>query len=102
MSSTFFARFGIRSEISMPLLPCFAHLRVLGRITSAQEGYRATFNTYSDTSNDHPLAGTANGTSGTITITHNGRYGQLAVKAVALEPTTGFSFDIPGQHKPVS
>jgi hypothetical protein len=45
--------------------------------------------------------GAANGTSGTITITHNGRYGQLAVKAVALEPSTGFSFDTPGQHKPV-
>ena len=46
--------------------------------------------------------GIANGTGGTITITHNGRYGQLAVKAVALEPSTGFSFDTPGQHKPVS
>ena len=44
--------------------------------------------------------GAANGTSGTITITHNGRYGQLAVKAVALEPTTGFSFDSPGLYKP--
>jgi len=46
--------------------------------------------------------GVANGTSGTITITHNGRYGQLAVKAVALEPSTGFSFDTPGLYKPVS
>jgi len=46
--------------------------------------------------------GVANGIAGTLTITHNGHYGQLAVKAVALEPTTGFSFDIPGQHKPVS
>jgi hypothetical protein len=44
--------------------------------------------------------GAANGTSGTITITHNGRYGQLAVKAVALEPSTGFSFDTPGLYKP--
>ena len=46
--------------------------------------------------------GAANGTSGSITITNDGRYGQLAVKAVALEPSTGFSFDTPGQHKPVS
>jgi len=46
--------------------------------------------------------GVANGTSGTITITHNGRYGQLAIKAVALEPSTGFSFDTPGLYKPVS
>jgi hypothetical protein len=44
--------------------------------------------------------GVANGTSGTITITHDGRYGQLAVKAVALEPATGFSFDSPGLYKP--
>lgn len=46
--------------------------------------------------------GVANGTSGTITITNNGRYGVLAVKAVALEPSTGFSFDTPGVYKPVS
>jgi hypothetical protein len=46
--------------------------------------------------------GVANGTSGTITITHNGHYGSLAVKAVALEPATGFSFDSPGLYKPVS
>ena len=44
--------------------------------------------------------GAANGTSGTITIAHNGRYGQLAVKSVALEPATGFSFDTPGLYKP--
>ena len=46
--------------------------------------------------------GVANGTSGTITITNNGRYGVLAAKAVALEPSTGFSFDSPGLYKPVS
>jgi hypothetical protein len=46
--------------------------------------------------------GVANGTSGTITITNNGRYGILAVKAVAIEPATGFSFDTPGLYKPVS
>jgi len=44
--------------------------------------------------------GIANGTSGTITISHDGHYGQLAVKAVALEPSTGFSFDSPGLNKP--
>ena len=33
------------------------------------------------------------GTSGTITVSHNGRYGDLAGKVVALEPATGFSFD---------
>ena len=35
------------------------------------------------------------GTSGTITVSHNGRYGDLAGKVVALEPATGFSFDSP-------
>ena len=38
----------------------------------------------------------ANGVSGSITITHNGRYSELAAKSVALEVTTGFSFDSPG------
>ena len=35
----------------------------------------------------------ANGVSGTITIAHDGRYGDLSGKTVALEPATGFSFD---------
>ena len=46
--------------------------------------------------------GVANGTSGTITITNDARYGGLAAKAVALEPATGFSFDSPGLYKPIS
>ena len=33
------------------------------------------------------------GVSGTITISHDGRYGDLAGKAVAVEPATGFTFD---------
>jgi hypothetical protein len=33
--------------------------------------------------------------SGSITISHNGAYGSLAGKTVALEPSTGFSFDSP-------
>lgn len=40
------------------------------------------------------------GTSGTLTITHNGRYGDLTGKAVALEPATGFSFDSPAVVRP--
>jgi pectate lyase len=40
------------------------------------------------------LAGLA-GQSGSITITHGGRYGSLAGKAVSLEASTGFSFDTP-------
>ena len=37
----------------------------------------------------------ASGASGAITVSHNGRYGDLAGKTVALEPATGFSFDTP-------
>jgi hypothetical protein len=40
------------------------------------------------------------GQGGTITIAHDGGYSGLAVKAVALEPATGFSFDSPGLYKP--
>jgi hypothetical protein len=40
------------------------------------------------------------GQSGTITISHDGGYGSLTVKSVALEPATGFSFDSPGLYKP--
>src|SRR4029453_12427193 len=32
---------------------------------------------------------------GTITIGNDGRYGDLSGKTVALEPSTGFSFDTP-------
>lgn len=41
------------------------------------------------------------GQGGTITIAHDGGYGNLAVKAVAVEPATGFSFDSPGLYKPI-
>jgi hypothetical protein len=37
----------------------------------------------------------APGVGGTVTIAHDGRYGDLAAKTVALEPATGFSFDSP-------
>jgi uncharacterized repeat protein (TIGR01451 family) len=37
----------------------------------------------------------ANGVSGAITVAHDGRYGDLSGKTVALEPATGFSFDSP-------
>jgi len=35
------------------------------------------------------------GQGGTITVSYDGRYGDLAGKAVAVEPATGFSFDTP-------
>jgi hypothetical protein len=37
----------------------------------------------------------AAGSSGALTIAHDGRYGDLSGKSVALEPATGFSFDTP-------
>jgi hypothetical protein len=40
------------------------------------------------------IAGLA-GTSGSVTIVHDGAYGALVGKSVALEPATGFSFDSP-------
>jgi hypothetical protein len=35
----------------------------------------------------------APGVGGSVTVTHDGRYGDLSGKTVALEPATGFSFD---------
>ena len=40
------------------------------------------------------------GTSGTVTVSHNGRYGDITGKVVALEPATGFSFDTPAVSRP--
>ncbi|HET9316807.1 MAG TPA: hypothetical protein VFQ51_14530, partial [Vicinamibacteria bacterium] len=40
------------------------------------------------------------GMSGSITVTHYGRHGAIAGKAVALEPSTGFSFDSPMGYRP--
>ena len=40
------------------------------------------------------------GTSGTLTIAHNARYGDLTGKAVAIEPGTGFTFDTPAVSRP--
>ena len=39
-------------------------------------------------------------TSGTATVSHDGRYGDLAGKALALEPATGFSFDTTMEPRP--
>lgn len=44
--------------------------------------------------------GTLVGQGGSISITHDGPYGGLNVKTVALEPATGFSFDTPGTTRP--
>jgi hypothetical protein len=40
------------------------------------------------------------GKGGTITVSNDGRYGDLAGKAIALEPATGFSFDSVMEPRP--
>lgn len=47
-----------------------------------------------------PTSATVPGASGSIVITHDARYGDLQGKSVALEPSTGFSFDTPLVYKP--
>jgi len=45
-------------------------------------------------------SGTVPATSGAITVSHDGRYGQLTGKAVAVEPATGFTFDTEMRTRP--
>jgi hypothetical protein len=40
-----------------------------------------------------PTSQTVPGQSGSILVSHDGHYGALSGKAVALEPSTGFTFD---------
>ena len=49
--------------------------------------------------NTSTLPGLA-GQGGSVTLSHDGGYGALAGKAVALEPATGFSFDSPLAYRP--
>jgi hypothetical protein len=42
----------------------------------------------------------AAGLAGTLTVANDGRYGDLTGKTVALEPSTGFSFDSPMVPRP--
>lgn len=42
----------------------------------------------------------AAGANGSITISHDGRYGDLSGKAVSLEPATGFTFDTTMEPRP--
>jgi len=42
------------------------------------------------------------GTSGSVTVANDGRYGDLTGKTVSLEPSTGFSFDTPLLARPPS
>lgn len=44
--------------------------------------------------------GAVNTNSGSITVAHNGPYGSLNCKAVAVEPATGFTFDTVGAYRP--
>lgn len=68
--------------------------------TLLQTGSLAAFASHNlnvfNTTNFPPLQGVG----GHITIAHDAPYGTLNVKSVALEPTTGFSFDTPGVIRP--
>jgi hypothetical protein len=44
-------------------------------------------------------ASVAPGFAGAITVTQDGRFGDLQGKSVALEPATGFSFDTPMSYR---
>jgi hypothetical protein len=68
---------------------------------SGGQVFGATFSIVPNGAFNVNLAGTpANNTSGTITISHNGGYGGINGKSVALEPATGFSFDSLGVPLP--
>jgi hypothetical protein len=45
-------------------------------------------------------ASLAPGQTGSVTVSHDGPYGVLQGKAVAVEPATGFSFDSPLVYRP--
>lgn len=66
---------------------------VLGSLTFALQPY-ATLVTNLSTA----LGGALNGQSGSLVIPHNGPYGVLSGKGVALEPSTGFTFDTALSH----
>jgi hypothetical protein len=42
----------------------------------------------------------APGSGGSVTIAHDGAYGQLSGKAISVEPDTGFTFDTPLLYRP--
>jgi hypothetical protein len=46
------------------------------------------------------LAGVVPGRKGAVTVSHDGPYGALAGKGVAVEPATGFTFDTPLSSRP--
>jgi hypothetical protein len=45
-------------------------------------------------------ASVAPGASGSLTVTHDARFGELSGKSVAVEPATGFTFDTPLETRP--
>jgi hypothetical protein len=66
---------------------------VLGSLTFAVQPYGTYVATLSAV-----LGGVLNGQSGSLIISHNGPYGVLSGKGVALEPSTGFTFDTALSH----
>ena len=80
------------TSTTTPLSGTLHFWRATGQLAATQPfalGPRSTF-----VVNTSTLAGLA-GTSGSVTVAHDGGFGVLAGKTVALEPATGFSFDSP-------
>jgi hypothetical protein len=93
-------------QITVLILHNVSELPVAGNIHFFNlAGTQVANQTFSLTVNQHIVLNTSTvpggaGTSGVITVSHNGRYGSLAGKAVVLDPATGFSFDTPLIPKP--
>jgi hypothetical protein len=75
------------------LLEYRGHLLGSSTFSPAEEPHRWTLGLSAASSSDR--------TAGTITIAHDGGYGNVAAKSVALDVATGFSFDTPGLYKPL-
>jgi len=96
----------VASQVTVLVLHNISELPVAGNIHLFNiAGTRVGNQAFTLPVNNHVVINTAtiaggSGTSGVMTVSHNGRYGSLAGKAVVLDPSTGFSFDTPLMPKP--
>jgi hypothetical protein len=96
----------VGSQATVLILHNVSELEVSGNIHLFDpSGVRVGGKAFTLPVNNHLVLNTATvaggaGTSGVMTVSHNGRYGSLAGKAVVLDPSTGFSFDTPLLPRP--
>lgn len=102
LSSTRFNNAG--GQVTVVLLQNTTDATVNGRlILWAPEGLFSSPNVFAIPAHGLLVVNTATiwtDGSGSLTVTHDGPYGSLVGKAVALEPATGFSFDTPLTCRP--